>query len=345
MVDTNTLQGILAASAGKPVAAKPVNTNTLEGIAAASGTTVSGLIGSGAGSTATTTSGAPAVSDPMLVGITEAMVNAHPELAKVRSLYIKGDYAGALNALYDTDFFKNTSSQVLANEQLQINQPGVYEDTIKNQWIPALRKYAIQNGLVVSDNALDAISRQAFKLGLTPSAPATLELFSGKNSSGQNYVTGIAGGLAAQTKNNLASLNYDYGTNFNQSWLDSAATSIAEGKSTEQFWSDQIKKQAVDSNPAWAEQLNAGLTLKQIASPYINTYANILGIDAASISLNDNLLKRGLQGADPTKPAAMPLWEFEKAVRQDPRWATSKDAMDQLSNVGYNLAKSWGVVG
>jgi len=76
--------------------------------------------------------------DPMLVGITEAMVAAHPELADVRALYLKGDFAGALNKLFGTEFYKNTGATKFTNQQLKANQPGVYEDTIKNTWLPTL---------------------------------------------------------------------------------------------------------------------------------------------------------------------------------------------------------------
>jgi hypothetical protein len=283
--------------------------------------------------------------DPMLVGITEAMVAAHPELANVRNLYVNGDYAGALNALFGTDFYKNTSATTLSNQELKLNQPGVYEDTIKNTWLPALKNYVTQQGLQVSDADLEKIARKQFDLGLTPTAAATLALFrptpDGKPSP---YVTNIIGGAASTTRSNLQALNADYGTGFNQSWMDTAAESVASGATTEQYWTDQMKTQAAGAFPAWAEQIKAGQTMKQIASPYINTYANILGVDAASVTLNDNLLKQGLQGTDPTKPGAMPLWEFEKAVRKDPRWATSKDAMDSLSNTGATILRQWGLM-
>ena len=105
-----------------------------------------------------------------------------------------------------------------------------------------------------------------------------------------------------------------------------------------------MKSQAASAYPAWSEQINAGQTMKQIASPYINAYSNILGIDSASITLDDNLLKQGLQGTDPTKPGAMPLWQFEKQVRQDPRWAQSKDAMDSLNATGATILRQWGLM-
>jgi len=287
--------------------------------------------------------------DPMLVGITEAMVAAHPELAEIRDLYVAGKYAEATNKLFNTDFYKTTSGIKLANEEVKRNQPGVYEDTIKNTWLPTLRNYATQNGLAITDASLEDIAKKSFDLGLTPTAAGTLELFKpAKDAQGKPvpnpYITGITGGTAATTQQNLQTSNADYGAGFNQSWIDTAAASVASGATTEQYWTDQMKNQAAGSFPAWTDQIKAGLTVKQIASPYINTYANILGLDPASITLNDNLLKQGLQGTDPAKPSAMPLWQFEKQVRQDPRWAQSKDAMDTLSNTGSSILRSWGLM-
>jgi len=301
---------------------------------------------------ATPTTPAPTTglsSDPMLVGITEAMVAAHPDLAEVRKLYVSGDYAAALNKLFTTDFYKNTSSAKLTNGELKANQPGVYEETIKNTWLPTLESYVTQAGITVDDASLEKIARTAFDSGLTPTSPATLAMFKPTvDASGKTVpnpiITGITGGTASTTRGNLATLNADYGAGFNQDWIDTAAKSVATGATTEQFWSDQLKAQATSAFPAWADQINAGMTVKQIASPYINAYSNILGIDPASINMNDNLLKQGLQGTDPTKPAAMPLWQFEKQVRQDPRWAVSKDAMDSLSNTGTQILKQWGLM-
>ena len=295
------------------------------------------------------TSDTTSAANPMVVGITEAMVAAHPELANVRALYVAGNYAAALVALQATDFYKNTSDTRLANEEIKRNKPGVYEETIKNDWLPALQSYVTQAGITVSASDLEKIARTAFDKGLAVNSPATLAMFKPtKDAQGNDVpnsiITGITGGNASTTRSNLSSLNADYGTGYGSDWLDTAAKSIATGATTEQFWTDKIKSQAAGSNPAWSDQINAGMTLKQIASPYINAYSNILGIDPASITMSDTLLKQGLQGTDPTKPAAMPLWQFEKQVRQDPRWAQSKDAMDSLSATGTTILKQWGLM-
>ncbi len=280
----------------------------------------------------------------MLVSITEAMISAHPELAAVRDLYLQGKYAEATNALYGTNFYVNTSSTMFSNENTKISQPGVYQREIQTAWLPSLRQMAVSRGLAITDANLTAIAQKAYDLGLTPTSPATVELFRGNDSTGKPYVTTIQGGLASSARQNIATANADYSGNFNQDWVATAAQSVAEGTTTEQYWTDQIKANAKGSFPAWSKQIDAGLTMKQIASPYITAYSNILGVDPASVTLSDNLLKQGLQGNDPTQPAGMPLWEFEKAVRKDPRWATSKDAMDSLSNVGASIARSWGLM-
>jgi hypothetical protein len=293
---------------------------------------------------ATSSQIAAAGGDPMLVSITEAMIKAYPDLAAVRDLYLKGDFAAATNFLYTTKEFTDLGGARFAVAQQKINQRGVYDNTIANEWLPTLRKEALTAGLQISDASLTAIAQKAYELGLTPTAPGTLELFRGKDSTGSPYVETIKGGIASTSKSSLSIANADYGTGYNQEWINQAAQSVALGTTTEQYWTDQMKDLAKSKYSAWSGQIDAGLTMKQIASPYIQAYSNILGIDPAQVTLNDKLLNQGLQGSDPTKPGAMPLWDFEKQVRLDPRWATSKDAMDGLSNVGLTIARQWGLM-
>ena len=280
--------------------------------------------------------------NPILDAITAATVAAHPELQAVRDLVQAGQDAAAYELLTKSDYFKTYQGAKLANDQLKIAKPQAYLDTLKDVWLPALRNYAIQQGLTINDSDLNKIAETAFGMGLTPGAPGTLALFQKIDpTTNKPYVTGITGGLASATSANLKQAAADYGVYFD---TEAAAKAVALGTTTEQAQLDAIKSLAKGAFPGWEKQIDAGLSMKQIASPYISAYANILGIDSAGITLSDNLLKQGLQGTDPTTPGAMPLWEFEKAVRKDPRWANSKDAMDSLSNVGATIARQWGLM-
>jgi hypothetical protein len=277
-----------------------------------------------------------------LDAITAAIVSAHPELQKVRDLIQAKDFASALQALYATDYYKTYVGAKLTNDTLKLTRPGAYNDTINNEWLPQLRQYAISEGFQLTDSQLISIAKSAFDMGLTPGAPGTIALFKGTDpTTGQPYVTSVIGGLGKQAEFNLKQAAADYGVAFDAS---AAAKQIALGNTTEQEQMNAIRELSKSAFGAWGKQIDAGLTMKQIASPYINIYSNILGIDPAAITLEDKLLKQGLQGSDPANPSAMPLWNFEKAVRQDPRWATSKDAMDSLSNVGATIARQWGLM-
>lgn len=284
----------------------------------------------------------PQTGNPMLDAITTAVISAHPELQKVRDLIQANRPADALEALYATDYYKNYAGSKLANDNTKLNKPGVYNDTINNEWLPALRQYAIREGFQLTDSQIVSIAKAAYDMGLTPDAPGTIALFKGNDpTTGQPYITSVVGGLGKQSEFNLKQAAADYGVAFDAS---AAAKQIALGNTTEEEQMNAIRELSKSAFGAWGKQIDAGLTMKQIASPYINIYSNILGIDPSAITLDDKLLKQALMGTDPTTPSAMPLWNFEKAVRQDPRWATSKDAMDSLSNVGATIARQWGLM-
>jgi hypothetical protein len=286
--------------------------------------------------------------DPIIQGLTQSLVDQFG-LKDVYQAYLAKDFSKAEQLWLTSNAYKNIGSAVIANAEIKQTQPGVYDKKIAQEWLPALNQYAVDSGLKITPENLKAIAEKAFGLGLAINSQAVKDMFKTSLDATGNvvpnpYISGIAGGVASTTKQNLATANADYGAGFNQNWIDAAAESVATGATTEQYWTDKLKTQAIGAFPAWADQINNGMTMKQIASPYINAYSNILGIDPASVTLSDNLLKQGLQGTDPTKPGAMPLWEFEKQVRQDPRWATSKDAMDSLSSTGSTILKQWGLM-
>ena len=291
---------------------------------------------------------AKASTDPIIQGLTDAIVKQFG-LEDVYNAYLAKDFGKAQQLWLTSSAYKNFGASALANAEMRATQSGVVDKKIQQEWLPVLRQYATDSGLQVTDEALLSMANKSFDLGLNVNSQAVKDLFKTKLDEKGNVipnplVTGITGGSASIARQSLATANADYGTGYSQEWIDAAATSIATGATTQQYWTDQMKSLAKSKYSAWGTQIDSGLTMKQIASPYIQSYANILGIDPASITLEDKLLNQALQGNDPTKPSGMPLWEFEKAVRKDPRWANSKDAMDSLSNTGSTILRQWGLM-
>jgi len=294
------------------------------------------------------TAGTEITGNALLDAITEAIIKAHPpktpggaSLTEVRDLFRAGKMTDALQKLYQTDYYKEYYGQKYTNDQLKVNKPEAYENEIKNTWMPYLRKYAQQSGIKIDEASLESIARSAYDMGLSPSAPATIELFAGINpATGKSYVTGIVGGGAVSYRDNLATGASDYGVAFD---AVAAAQAIALGKTTEQEQMDLIKQHAIGAFPAWEKQLTAGLSVKQIAQPYINTYANLLEMPSAEITLDDPLLKKALQGNDPTTPAGMPLWQFERQIKADPRYMYTTKARADIDGVAHGVLRDMGL--
>jgi hypothetical protein len=99
----------------------------------------------------------------------------------------------------------------------------------------------------------------------------------------------------------------------------------------------------IGAYPAWEEKIRAGFDPWQISSPYRTAVANLLELDPENINLDEPLVKIGLQsvGAD-GKPRVMPLYEFEKQVRNDPRWQKTDNAYQTYTRAGTDLLRMFG---
>lgn len=97
--------------------------------------------------------------------------------------------------------------------------------------------------------------------------------------------------------------------------------------------------------PAWAKQISEGFDPSEIAAPYKQTMAGLLEIgNENDVSLDDPLMKRGLQGIDENgQPTTVPLWKFEQQVRNDPRWQYTNNAKAAYSSAADSLLTMFGL--
>jgi hypothetical protein len=69
----------------------------------------------------------------------------------------------------------------------------------------------------------------------------------------------------------------------------------------------------------------------------------LLEIEPDDISFDDPLLQRGLQGVGPDgKPSVVPLYDFQRQVREDPRWQYTDNAYATYTDVGTKLLQMFG---
>jgi hypothetical protein len=93
--------------------------------------------------------------------------------------------------------------------------------------------------------------------------------------------------------------------------------------------------------------LDQGMTVKQIASPYMQSYSQLLETDVDAVDMHDPLIQQALQGTpDKQGQVAMKtVYEFEKSLRKDSRWLGTKNAKTEMTNAAMGMAKDWGLVG
>ena len=131
------------------------------------------------------------------------------------------------------------------------------------------------------------------------------------------------------------------GLNINQ-FADASqwASRIAAGEPIETF-KQTIRDAAKLGLPENVKKLiDQGIDLDTIYSPYKQTMASILEINPDSISVNDPTLRMGI-GAD----KEMPLYEYQRALKQDARWQYTNNAKEDVSNSVQKVLRDFGFMG
>lgn len=86
--------------------------------------------------------------------------------------------------------------------------------------------------------------------------------------------------------------------------------------------------------------LDAGSDLEDVYLPYRTAMASVLEIPSDKIDINDPSLSGAI-----TQQGNMPLYEFKRALRKDPRWQYTDNARETVSNGLSQVLKDFGFMG
>jgi len=271
-------------------------------------------------------------------GISQALLAAHPELVAVYNMFKAGNTAGATEALYQTAYYKNSSSTVKAREKQKLEQPAVYEDSLQKYKIAA-RQRLVSTGIKIDIAAFDLLAADAYAKGMDDNQFDQAILVSGK-------ITGFGGNILGDT----TSLKY-YANSFGvDKYLDAnywaqKQKDLFAGTITSDDIQKEIRDKASSAFPGYADQINNGVTIDSIASAYKGAMANILERDADSITYDDPRLRAALQYVTPDgKPSTKPLWQFEKELRSSPEWQYTNNARNTIDSLSLKVMQDWGIM-
>ena len=213
----------------------------------------------------------------------------------------------------------------------------------------AVRSAAVSMGADVTEEQLNALAKRYLYEGWNQSTRQGLlaEALSQNISfvPDQRGNVSMRGG-AGQLTDDLRNLARANGVSFSDNWYQSAARSVASGLSTANDWERDVREQAASLFPVYSEKIRQGMNVFDLASPYINTMAQELELDPNQITLNDQYIRSALGGMnDKGDFEPMGLWDFQKKLRQDPRWENTSRAQNEVTSVTGKVMQMFGLMG
>jgi hypothetical protein len=145
--------------------------------------------------------------------------------------------------------------------------------------------------------------------------------------------------VAPKTESILATAKAN-GILANQHQIDTWNQRIKNGEDVATIQSE-IRGMAATGRPDnIAKQLAAGNNLDTVLSPYKQYMQQILEVPADQIDLNDKTLQMAIGGDKP-----MSLYDYQNALRKDPRWQYTNNAKTAVSDSISTVLKDFGFMG
>lgn len=144
----------------------------------------------------------------------------------------------------------------------------------------------------------------------------------------------------------IKNLAFDNGIKLSDNDALSYANKIVAGQVDENTIYNTIRESAASAFPALGDKIKAGLDLKSLASPYIQSMSDILEIPDTAIDLFDPQIRSAMAYTLPDgKVGTKSIYDFEKELRKDDRWQYTNKAREQAASVATTVLRDFGFMG
>ena len=166
----------------------------------------------------------------------------------------------------------------------------------------------------------------------------------GKALNGSNIDTVLKGGAgAARAVNSVISTARQYGIKLsNQDALSYVANELKLGKNDLTKVNAKILAIAKSTYSNLSDSLSDEITLKDLSSNYIYNMAEVLELNPKDIDALDPTVQTALKNNG--NKGTMNLTDFDRMLRNDPRWARTKNAREEASKYAYEVLKDFGLM-
>lgn len=273
-------------------------------------------------------------------GMSSAFLNSNPELKRLLNRATKEQWDPTMfkAELKGTKWFKVTSDANRKAQLMKSEDPATYKAMVSASKVAA-SQMAVKMGAILSDKALNKLASNIVNYGWQD---AQIQDFLG------NYIKfndkHVLGGMAGNAFQQLRTLAYDNGVSVTDDQLKKQAAYVVKGVSTMEKEAANIRGIAMGTYPAFADQIEAGVNMKDIADPYVQSLAKVLELPATEVDMFNPKIKAALNRAGPDgKPSPMSLTDFENSLRDDPSWRKTDQAQNQVMMAGHQVLRDMGL--
>ena len=221
-------------------------------------------------------------------------------------------------------------------------------------WLPQLKaKYTSKEGKqqsTVKETYENGVLKKTEYLTADNLDPATWleDTIQTKLAAGDIAVSklGIPEGPAGQYFTAFKEFAYKNGIQLSDSAALDYASKVVAGKLDDSTVISTLQESAASAFPQLADKIKAGIDVKTLADPYIQSMANTLEIPAAAIDLFDPKIRSALAYTLPDgKVGTKSIYDFERELRQDDRWQYTNQARKEVADATLNVLRDFGLQG
>lgn len=277
-------------------------------------------------------------------GFSLAVIRSNPGLRKAFGDAVTHGWTPQrfIAEIRDTDWFKKNAANWREKQTLKLTDPKTYQNDVAAVRATS-RDMAAAMGAVLTDAQLDQFAQNAYMFGWNDSQQRNTLATYVKVATG-GALKGQYIGEAGKNANDLRAAAMRNGYKIPKAKLQEWNKSILAGNSSMEDYQSFIRRQAAAAFPTFAEELNAGADLEDLASPYMDSMARILELNPREVNLFDPKIRQAMATRDAKsgKATAVPIYEFETGLRKDPRWMKTRGAHEEVMGMGRQVLNMMG---
>lgn len=280
-------------------------------------------------------------------GYVYTIANAIPELRTIlQSSIAAGDTADNLTAKIESSSWWMQNADTARNLAVQAaSEPGTYAQNLANAKNLVSLK-AQQLGRTLNDGTLTALALQTLTSNASWDDSVLSQAVTKAGSFASEGLPDTYAGTAAQMQTHMNQVAESYGIPITDSQMGTWIGRVQSGADSLDGFESLVKARAKASYPQFADQIDAGQTVRDIADPYISTMAQTLEIPETSITLKDSYVQKALGQRNPDGTAtSQPLWKFQQDLKRDPRYDQTTQAKTDAFTTLAHIGKDWGFEG